>query len=480
MSRWPTPEVALHRSIEGLAEAHPWASARVTVTRTQRMIFIGILVAIAIPALTWPIVTGTTLALLMMIFYLWNSIERVYLFHRGVQVRDQLEIADHDALAIPAYELPMYTILVPAYGEPDVVGLLVRNLLRINYPKHKLDIKLLLEADDNLTIAAAREAIDQSHIRIVLVPPAEPRTKPKACNYGLEYALGEFVTIYDAEDEPDPLQLRRAVLAFRRGGPQLACVQAQLTYHNARQNLLTGWFAAEYLLWFRFILPGLDAASALIPLGGTSNHIRKSVLAEVGAWDPFNVTEDADLGARIASAGYITGVLASPTLEEANSDIINWVRQRSRWHKGYLQTVLVHLRRPRQLIRAIGLYNVMRFIILLAGTPILAVANVAFWMMAIAWLLAQPAAIAAIFPWYVLYPAVVSLVFGNLSIIYLNLVACFADDRPDLLVPALTVPLYWVLMSLGAIKGSVQLITSPSYWEKTVHGLSDTDDTDET
>jgi glycosyltransferase XagB len=447
----------------------------VTATRAQLVTFALLIAAIAVPAVLAPRRTAAVIALLATISYLWNSVERIRLFRRGLQVRDSLEISDQDALAIPNFALPIYTILVPAYGEPEVIGTLITNLMRLNYPPSRLDIKLLLEEDDAATIAAARRMVVVDHIEIVLVPAGEPRTKPKACNYGLEYARGEFVTIYDAEDEPDPLQLRRAVFAFRRGGPRLACIQAQLTYHNAGQNLLTGWFAAEYLVWFRFMLPGLDSLRALIPLGGTSNHIRRSVLDEVGAWDPFNVTEDADLGARIAHAGYLTGVLASPTAEEANSDIINWVRQRSRWHKGYLQTTLVHLRRPVTLARAIGVYNVLRFIILLGGTPILAVANVLFWILALVWILAQPAAIAAIFPWYVLYPATVSLVFGNLSIVYLNLVACYEDERYDLVLASVTAPLYWILMSLGAIKGAIQLITQPSYWEKTVHGLSGQD-----
>lgn len=472
---FPDSGTALHRAVEGLREQHPWATASVTATRAQMAIFALILVALAVPAALAPRRTATVLALLATVGYLWNSIERIRLFRRGLQVRDSLEIPDQDALAIPSFALPIYTILVPAYGEPEVIGTLIHNLMALNYPPNRLDIKLLLEEDDSATIAVAREMVVVDHIQIVLVPAGEPRTKPKACNYGLEYARGEFVTIYDAEDKPDPLQLRRAVLAFRRGGPKLACIQAQLTYHNAGQNLLTGWFATEYLVWFRFILPGLDSVRALIPLGGTSNHIRRAVLDEVGAWDPFNVTEDADLGARIAHAGYLTGVLASPTSEEANSDVVNWVRQRSRWHKGYLQTVLVHLRRPVSLARAIGIYNVLRFVILLGGTPILAVLNVTFWVLALVWILAQPAAIAAVFPWYVLYPATLSLVFGNLSIVYLNLVACYEEERYDLVLASVTSPLYWILMSLGAIKGAIQLITQPSYWEKTVHGLSGRD-----
>lgn len=252
----------------------------------------------------------------------------------------------------------------------------------------------------------------------------------------------------------------------------VACVQAKLLYHNGSQNLLTGWFTAEYGSWFGYLLPGLMRSNSPIPLGGTSNHLRRSVLAEIGAWDPFNVTENADLGVRIAENGYRTAVIDSVTLEEANSDPINWVRQRSRWYKGYLQTWLVHVRRPVKLWRAIGTGSFVRFTLLLAGTPVIAVLNLVFWLITALWLLGQPAVIVDVFPWYVYFPALASLVIGTGATIYMNLVALREDDRADLLLPALIIPPYWVMMSVAAAKGCWQLIRNPSYWEKTFHGLS--------
>ena len=162
---------------------------------------------------------------------------------------------------------------------------------------------LLLEADDEVTIAAARAHADSDIITIVEVPPADPRTKPKACNCGLQFATGEIVTIYDAEDAPEPLQLRKTVVAFEKSPPEVICIQSKLAYHNAHQNLLTGWFTAEYGLWFGYLLPGMMRSASPIPLGGTSNHLRRDVLVAIGAWDPFNVTEDADLGLRIHAEG---------------------------------------------------------------------------------------------------------------------------------------------------------------------------------
>jgi cellulose synthase/poly-beta-1,6-N-acetylglucosamine synthase-like glycosyltransferase len=220
------------------------------------------------------------------------------------------------------------------------------------------------------------------------------------------------------------------------------------------------------------------SSSSPIPLGGTSNHLLKAVLDKIGAWDPFNVTEDADLGLRIAASGYHTAVVDSETLEEANSDPINWIRQRSRWYKGYLQTWLVHVRQPVRLFRTIGFRSFVRFNLVLAGTPIVAVLNLVFWLITIIWFLGQPVVVGAVFPSYIYFPALAALVFGNGATLYMNMIALREDDRPDLLVAGLTVPLLWLMMSVAAAKGCYQLIRNPSYWEKTFHGLSQVPDVD--
>jgi cellulose synthase/poly-beta-1,6-N-acetylglucosamine synthase-like glycosyltransferase len=262
------------------------------------------------------------------------------------------------------------------------------------------------------------------------------------------------------------------VAAFRSLPDSVACVQAKLVYHNGHQNILTAWFTAEYRLWFGYLLPGMMRSSSPIPLGGTSNHLRRDVLDQIGAWDPYNVTEDADLGLRIAASGYHTAVIDSNTLEEANSDAINWIRQRSRWYKGYLQTWLVQIRRPVKLFRTIGFRSFLRFNLVLAGTPVIAVLNLVFWLITLIWFLGQPALVEAVFPWYIYFPALVALVLGNAATLYMNLIALREDDRSDLLLAALTVPVFWLMMSVAAAKGCYQLIRNPSYWEKTYHGLT--------
>lgn len=463
---------ALHDAVNGLRERKPISSASVAFYPWQRNV-LWVLLSITILCLVFFLTpTLITLTLICTVGYVWTMVDRLILFTRGLDASSIMTVSDDVARALRDDELPLYTILVPAYNEPEVVGDLIAAMRAIDYPKEKLQVLLLLEEDDLITIEAAKKAGVDKVVGILKVPAADPRTKPKACNYGLHFSSGEIITIYDAEDSPDPLQLRRVVATFAQLPPNTACVQAKLAFHNGTQNLLTAWFTADYALWFSFILPGLMRSNSPIPLGGTSNHLRRSVLDDIGAWDPFNVTEDADLGVRIAESGYRTAVLNSTTLEEANSDTINWIRQRSRWYKGYLQTWLVHMRQPVKLWRGIGTIGFLRFTILMAGTPIVATLNTIFWLMSLGWILGQPAVIQDIFPNYVYFPALVSLVFGNAAVLYMSLVACRETRNAALLVACLTAPLYWVLMSIAAIKGTYQLIMNPSYWEKTFHGLS--------
>lgn len=465
-------EYALGRAINGLREDDPLCSASVPVTGWQRAVLWSLLVIVIGCAVWQPLNTAVVLIGLCTAGYLVTMLDRVLIFRQGLASR-AIVISEERARAIPDDELPPYTILVPAYNEPEVVGDLIGAMANLTYPRDKLQVLLLLEADDDVTIAAAKDCADSDAITILLVPPADPRTKPKACNYGLYFSTGEIVTIFDAEDLPEPLQLRRVVAAFNDLGPEVACVQAKLVYHNGHQNILTGWFTAEYGLWFGYLLPGMMGSSSPIPLGGTSNHLRRHVLDEIGAWDPFNVTEDADLGLRIAANGYRTAVIDSQTLEEANSDPINWVRQRSRWYKGYLQTWLVQIRRPIKLYRTIGMRSFVRFCLVLAGTPIIAVLNLVFWFITLVWFLGQPAVVEDVFPMYIYFPALIALVIGNAATVYMNLIALREDDRSDLLLAAMTVPVFWVMMSVAAAKGCYQMIRNPSYWEKTFHGLAD-------
>lgn len=478
---WTAPAVAMrdwdeHRrtrySTDGLADSHPLLSARPRGTRRTAFAATGAaLVVLAGLLALVPVATLVVFIALMTLSYTAVLAQRLLLMRRAAASTVGVHVSDEEARAFPASELPVYTVLVPAYQEPEVIARVMKFVDDLEYPRHKLDVKILLEADDAETIAAVRAVPALDHLSVVLVPPSTPRTKPKACNYGLTMARGELLTIYDAEDRPEPLQLRRAVVAFGRASEDTVCLQARLSYHNAHQNLLTRWFTNEYDIWFTWLLPGLVASGAPIPLGGTSNHLRTRVLLEVGGWDPHNVTEDADLGVRFARFGYAVGVLDSVTYEEANSDFVNWVKQRSRWYKGYLKTWLVHMRHPRTLRRELGTKGFVNFTLFVAGTPLLAVLNPLFWGLSMLWWLAKPPLLAELFPAPVYHLGMACWLLGGFGLLYGSLANARSAGRAELFASLLLLPAYWVMMSIAATKAVVQLVLQPSYWEKTTHGL---------
>lgn len=391
-------------------------------------------------------------------------------YHEGV-----VEVTDAEVAAMGDAELPIYTVLVPCYHEANVVPQLMANLGDLDYPQEKLEILLLLEEDDTETRAAAAAARPPATVTFLTVPSGPPQTKPKACNVGLMFARGEYLVIYDAEDRPEPSQLKRAIAAFRKGGDDLVCIQAALNYFNSTENALTKLFTLEYSFWFDYMLPGLDALRLPIPLGGTSNHFRTDALRRLGGWDPYNVTEDADLGIRAAALGKRVGVVNSTTFEEANNAYGNFVRQRSRWIKGYMQTTLVHLRHPVDLVRTTGWRQALSFALLVAGTPISFLTVPPLYVLTIVFLFVSPAELGHYIPAWVVWLGVANFLVGNALMIYVAMMGVFKRRQHRLVFWALLNPLYWLLHALGAYKALWQLAFRPHYWEKTLHGLSATD-----
>ena len=462
-----------HDAVFALAELDPDMSAKNVVTPPQILVIYVLLSAFLLGLALSPVITLVVINVVLTVFYTGNFLFKAVLVWLGgaAQETSSRAIAAEAAL-LRDEDLPVYTVLVPMFREPEVLPILTQALRDLDYPLAKLDVKIVLEEGDHETIDAARSLDLEGVFEIIRVPASHPQTKPKACNFALRYAHGDFLVIFDAEDKPEPDQLKKVVAAFNQSAPNTACIQCRLNYYNARENWLTRMFTLDYSLWFDLMLPGLERLGIPIPLGGTSNHFRMDVLRELNAWDPFNVTEDADLGIRLTQKGYRVGVIDSTTFEEANVSVPNWIRQRSRWIKGYMQTFLVHSRRPVHLWRSVGTAGVLGFVFFIGGTFLSGLLNPVFWTIFAIWMVLGTDIISAYFPLPVLYLSLVNLLAGNGLLIYLTMVAPFRRRWTDLAPWGITVVGYWVLMTIASYKALSQLVFNPFYWEKTQHGLS--------
>lgn len=453
---------------------HHSKSALITFTLLQKLTIIGLIALLTGGLLLNSQATQVTFIAILSLIYFLDVFFGLYLVLKSLKNPPEIKFEVSRLNRIKDVYLPVYTILCPLYKEDHILPQFVKNIQKLDWPKEKLDVILLLESDDLDTRKRAQEMNLPKYFRTLVVPESYPKTKPKACNYGLAHAKGEYVVIYDAEDAPEPQQLKKAFLGFLNVKPDVFCLQAKLNYYNPNQNLLTKLFTAEYSLWFDIVLPGLQAIETTIPLGGTSNHFRTNDLKKLEGWDPFNVAEDADLGARLFRQGFKTAIIDSITLEEANSDIKNWIRQRSRWIKGYLQTYFVQMRNPLKFVRE---QKVHYFIFqLVSGLRVsFMLINPFLWAMTLAYFLLFEFVgpqIEALYPTQVFYIAAISAVFGNFLYVYYYMIGAAKRGEWGIIKYIFLVPFYWLLTSIGAFLAFYQLIFKPHYWEKTVHGLN--------
>jgi cellulose synthase/poly-beta-1,6-N-acetylglucosamine synthase-like glycosyltransferase len=448
-------------------------SAILTFSRWQKIFIIFMLAVFIGGIITSPLTTVKILIGFLSTIYFIDVLFNLYVIFKSLYNPPELKINDDEIRSLENAGLPVYSILCPLYKEASVLDQFLDNINNIDWPKNKLDVLLLLEEDDLSTQEAINQKNLPKYVRKIVVPNSLPKTKPKACNYGLQLAKGKYLVIYDAEDKPDPLQLKKAYLAFQKVTPDTYCLQAKLNYYNSSQNLLTRLFTAEYSLWFDVVLPGLQSINTSIPLGGTSNHFRTQDLIKLHGWDPFNVTEDCDLGVRLFKAGYKTAIIDSTTLEEANSEINNWIRQRSRWIKGYFQTYFVHMRDPVNLFKEFKLHAlVFQLVVGLRTTFILI--NPFLWLTTISYFVFYKyvgQTIESLYPPPIYYMAVFALVFGNFMYLYNYMIGCAKKEQWSLMKFIYLVPFYWFMMIFGAILAFYQLIFKPYFWEKTKHGL---------
>jgi len=368
--------------------------------------------------------------------------------------------------------LPKVSILVALYREADIAARLIRRLGKLDYPRHLLDIVLIVEAEDDLTRTALAQADLPPWMRIVVAPAGRVKTKPRALNYALGLCDGAIVGVYDAEDAPDPDQITKVVERFHRRGPEVACLQGVLDFYNPQTNWLSRCFTIEYASWFRVVLPGLERLGLPLPLGGTTLFFRRAALEKLGGWDAHNVTEDADLGMRLARHGYRTELLATTTQEEANCRALPWVKQRSRWLKGYMMTYVTHMSTPRLLWRQLGAWQFMGFQVLFLGSLSQVLLMPLLWSL---WLLVfgLPHPLTAGVPGTVLLALTALFVLSEGLSIAMGVVGLRRSGQPisPLWVPTLHV--YHPLATLASYKAVWEMMHLPFYWDKTSHGHFD-------
>jgi cellulose synthase/poly-beta-1,6-N-acetylglucosamine synthase-like glycosyltransferase len=455
-----------------LAKKHPEWSAAQPMTRLQKVTMLALVALVVAAFVRAPLVAAQTVIGLCTLFYVVSTLYKFAVIRASLSPSAILRFSPEEIVRTEPREWPVYSVLVPMYKEPETLRQMVASLEAMDYPAGRKDVQILLEADDELTLSAARALTMPPGFRVTEIPPSFPRTKPKACNIGLHLAKGRYLVIYDAEDMPEKDQLKKAVLAFEASPGNVACVQSRLNYYNPRQNVLTRWFTAEYSAWFDLQLPGLAAMGAVIPLGGTSNHFKTDVLRGLFGWDAYNVTEDCDLGVRLGRAGFATRMLETTTWEEACSVVPFWIKQRTRWQKGYIQTWFVHMREPWKLAKELGFVNFLHYQLLVGGGPFSVLINPLFWAMALVWFVFRPEGVSRLFPGPVFAAGAVCLFLGNFVFVYINLLGCCKRKNDDLMWWALLTPVYWLMMSYSGWRAFIQFFRDPFMWEKTQHGLA--------
>ena len=442
----------IEQAIFGLEKRFPQYSLRLWYSKINNIAFYSGIFSIITMFIIAPIISYLFLFYFLNILYLVAQAFKIIITLIGIISQPKVIKID------PTIELPIYSILIPLYKEDRILPHLIKSLDELDYPKDLLDVKLLIEEDDELTRSSLINIILPKYCEIILVPFAPPRTKPKACNYGLLTAKGKYITIFDAEDKPEPDQLKKVITLFANSSQDTICIQARLNFYNRTENIITKLFAIEYSLLFDYMLPGLKKLSFPIALGGTSNHFIREKLIELGGWDAFNVTEDADLGIRIHHFGYKTALINSTTYEEAPITIEAWIKQRARWIKGHILTSLLHLKQVDKLkfnefigiLFSLYLPNIIYITLpayLLLGCCVIdKIKYDLFWQINLA----------------------IGIFLPIISSIFVISLKKWEFTKAVILSSFF----YYFLFPIAGIRSCWQIFTAPFRWDKTNHGIS--------
>ena len=441
--------------MSALSPTAPWIRAS--------LVFLAVIVPIGF--IVAPITTFTALLYVLLPYCLASMVLKGILTFASLR-------RDKTPKPLNPTELPIVTIFLPVHGEASALPALISALAHLDYPTEKLDLKFLVEETDRPTREILTLLDLPSHYETIVIPKSYPQTKPKAMNYALPFARGEIVGIYDAEDAPEPDQILKAVHALAEADADTVCVQARLNHYNATETTLSRMAQAEYTLWFDMLLTGLSRLRLPIPLGGTSLFIKTDALRSIDGWDPYNVTEDADLGLRLARRGWRAEIIDSTTWEEPPVEWKQWKGQRSRWIKGFIVTWLVHMRSPRDLVRQLGWRNTFAInIMLLDGF-------VAFLLQPLFWIAIAALILTGSTPWTMLLTPSVAMAttwIFTLGQAFVLIAAFTALQRRFGFSRAIWSPglwLYWQCATRPAYRAVREMFGKQAEWNKTEHCLS--------
>lgn len=442
-----------------LKNAQPHFSAYNLFSRNQKILLHGLLFTTICYCSYATSFTFDVFLLIINILFIISLVFKILIFSKAIDHKECTEIDIEES------QLPIYSILLPLYKEKSQIKGLLDAIKNINYPNEKKDILLIVEQYDKQTIKRLNSFSIDKMFKIICVPKGSPKTKPRACSYALNFAHGKYLTIYDAEDRPDPNQLLKAVCTFKKNKEDVICLQSRLNYYNRTQGLLPTFFAIEYSIWFDFFLKGLEKLGIPIPLGGSSNHFDLEKIKKLGGWDPYNVAEDADLGYRFAKYGYKTKMLNSTTMEEAPIRISLWLKQRTRWIKGHIQTYFVHLRTASKLRSHFGFTAYIGFHLFLIFPIINYFLQLIVLILLIAGFLNNS-----------IDKFVMIFIILN-SFLWVLISWCFAifvtksNQWKNMTLGILLYPLYYFLHSIAVFLAIYQILFKPHYWNKTLRNV---------
>jgi cellulose synthase/poly-beta-1,6-N-acetylglucosamine synthase-like glycosyltransferase len=273
----------------------------------------------------------STVLLAVLLFW---AVYNVSIIYAGIRSKRKLPLNNDEN-----EEFPKFSIIVPAKDEEVVIYRCLNGLLDLDYPKDKMEIIIVDGDSTDSTGKVCSEFIAKYPEIFKIINEKESKGKPVALNLALPYVTGEIVGTFDADSLPDKEVLRKAASYFNY--KQVMAVQGRTYSLNEKSSILTRVAAMEEKAWYQVLISGREKLQLFVPLNGSCQFIRRSVLEELGGWDETCLTEDVELALRLVEKNYL--IKYAPDVisgQETPSSLGDLVKQRVRWYRGYMEIAL--------------------------------------------------------------------------------------------------------------------------------------------